>query len=101
IFILLSNYIHYSLSLHDALPIFTMVTPDERLTAHTAIYHAIVGVASDARDEVIQALTRWSGRKSSDRPLHRRMKPSEIQSLAAQIGRASCRERVWHSVAGD
>src|SRR5206468_10295080 len=76
------------ITLPDGRRTFPMRTADEWETAHTAIYHAIVGAPSAVRDQVIRTVAQWSGRRSAERPPHRRMTVEEIRELAARDGHA-------------
>ena len=67
---------------------FATQTMDQRMAAHTAIYHAIVAAPVDVRDEVVRDLIRWSGRRSPERLTNRRMTPDEIRTLASRKGHA-------------
>jgi len=66
--------------------VFSTRTADDRLAAHTEIYHSIVGAAAATRDEVVRQLTCWSGRPSPRQPPHRRMNGAEIRELASRRG---------------
>jgi peptidoglycan/xylan/chitin deacetylase (PgdA/CDA1 family)/SAM-dependent methyltransferase len=77
---------HLDIALPGGRRAFSTRTPDERLAAHTEIYHAIVGAPAVARDEVIEKLARWSGRRRSGSSTHRRMKAEEVRDLAKRSG---------------
>jgi peptidoglycan/xylan/chitin deacetylase (PgdA/CDA1 family)/SAM-dependent methyltransferase len=88
------------IELHIDLPTgphtFETRTIDQRLAAHSAVYHAIVGSPSRVRDDVVGALARWSGASAPVNPPHRRMKPDEIVALAAREGHAIGAHSVRH-----
>jgi peptidoglycan/xylan/chitin deacetylase (PgdA/CDA1 family)/SAM-dependent methyltransferase len=98
--ILLSPAAGKPFELHLDLPAgshrFETRTIEQRLAAHSAIYHAIVGCPCRVRDNVIDALMRWSGTSAAVNPAGRRMKSDEISALAAREGHTIGAHSVRH-----
>ena len=84
------------ISLPDGLRTFATGSRDDRMAAHLAIYHALVGSPAGARDEAIDALRRWSGGPALISLASRRMKAAEIVALAAREGHAIGAHSVRH-----
>lgn len=67
-----------------------------RLDAHWRIYHAIVGLPADARDQVVERARAWSGHPASVDPASGRMHAEEMVALSRMPGQTIGAHSVRH-----
>ena len=84
------------LNLPEGDRVFGTATGSERLEAHTAIYRLANESPPDLRDEMVEAIGRWSGRREASGPTPCRMNAAELIELAGRPGHAVGAHTVRH-----
>jgi len=86
------------IDLPDGSQLLATATPTERLAAYWSIYHAIVGRPADVRDEVLEAVRRWSGAAEEEADRRGRMSGAMLRDLAASDRHAIGAHSVRHEM---